>query len=167
MASANRLIDWRHFCRRSNKMAEMSVPAWPMPIHQTKLTIANPHPTGILIPQTPTPMVSKYAVPNSKTKTRMKESPNPTYQNRGVPCADRTMFPFPVYLRHIDALHTVVAFFHDAAAPHRDVRVSQRLEARGFKIRVLEKVEPAHFVRAIVGTIAGADAAVVNHVVQP
>src|SRR5438034_7854320 len=84
MASANRLIDWRHFCRRSNKMAEMSVPAWPMPIHQTKLTIANPHPTGILIPQTPTPMVSRYAVPNSKTKTRMKESPNPTYQNRGV-----------------------------------------------------------------------------------
>src|SRR6266550_5539137 len=86
MASANRLIDWRHFCRRSNKMAEMSVPAWPMPIHQTKLTIANPHPTGILIPQTPTPMVSRYAVPNSKTKTRMKEIPNPTYQNRGVRC---------------------------------------------------------------------------------
>ena len=60
------------------------MPACPMPIHQTKLTIANPHPTGTLIPQTPTPMVSRYAVANSKTKTRMKESPNPTYQNRGV-----------------------------------------------------------------------------------
>src|SRR4029453_16341309 len=77
--------------------------------------------------------------------------------------ADRTIFLFRVYLRDIDALNTVGAFFHNAAASHRNVRVSQRLETRGFKIRVLEKVEPAHFVRAIVGTIAGADAAIVNH----
>src|SRR4029434_1587143 len=80
--------------------------------------------------------------------------------------ADRTIFLFRVYLRDIDALHTVGAFFHDATAPHRDVGVSHRLQARRVKIGILEKVEPAHFVRAIVGAIAGADAAVVNHVVQ-
>src|SRR5882724_2425626 len=32
MASAKRLIDVRHFCWSSSKIAEMSVPAWPMPI---------------------------------------------------------------------------------------------------------------------------------------
>ena len=36
----------------------MNVPAWPMPIHQTKLTIANPHATGMLMPQMPTPLTS-------------------------------------------------------------------------------------------------------------
>ena len=29
-------------------MAEISVPAWPIPIHQTKLMIAKPHATGIV-----------------------------------------------------------------------------------------------------------------------
>ena len=36
-------------------MAEINVPAWPIPIHQTKLTIAKPQSTGILMPQMPTP----------------------------------------------------------------------------------------------------------------
>ena len=31
------------------------MPAWPIPIHQTKLTIAKPHAIGIRIPQMPTP----------------------------------------------------------------------------------------------------------------
>ena len=34
-------------------MAEISVPAWPMPIHQTKLTMSKPQPTGTLMPQMP------------------------------------------------------------------------------------------------------------------
>ncbi len=33
----------------------MNVPAWPIPIHQTKFVIAKPHATGILMPQMPTP----------------------------------------------------------------------------------------------------------------
>ena len=37
IASAARLIEVRHCCRNSRRMAEISVPAWPMPIHQTKL----------------------------------------------------------------------------------------------------------------------------------
>ena len=37
----------------------MNVPAWPMPIHQTKLTIAKPQATGMLMPQMPTPLTSR------------------------------------------------------------------------------------------------------------
>ena len=46
MASAKRLMELRHDCRSNNRMAEISVPAWPIPIHHTKLTMANPQPTG-------------------------------------------------------------------------------------------------------------------------
>ncbi len=35
----------------------MSVPAWPIPIHQTKLTMAKPHAAGIRMPQIPTPLI--------------------------------------------------------------------------------------------------------------
>ena len=31
----------------------MSVPAWPMPIHQTKLRMSKPQPTGTLTPKMP------------------------------------------------------------------------------------------------------------------
>jgi hypothetical protein len=58
IASANRLIDVRHCCRNSSRMAEISVPAWPMPIHQTKLMMSKPQPTGMLMPHTPTPLKS-------------------------------------------------------------------------------------------------------------
>ena len=59
MASAKRLIEVRHCCRNNSKIAEISVPACPMPIHHTKLTIANPQPTGMLMPQIPTPLISR------------------------------------------------------------------------------------------------------------
>ena len=42
-------------------MAEISVPAWPMPIHQTKLTMSKPQPTGMLMPQMPMPSTSEIA----------------------------------------------------------------------------------------------------------
>ena len=35
IASAKRLIELRHFCRVSSSMAEINVPAFPIPIHQT------------------------------------------------------------------------------------------------------------------------------------
>ena len=40
-------------------MAEMSVPAWPMPIHQTKLMMSKPQPMGMLGPHTPMPTKSR------------------------------------------------------------------------------------------------------------
>src|ERR1017187_8965167 len=71
IASAKRLIELRHVCLNSSRIAEISVPAWPMPIHQTKLMMANPHAPGIVTPQMPTPfrnshvsaMISSVATP--------------------------------------------------------------------------------------------------------
>src|SRR5262245_40478830 len=56
MASAARLTPVRQRWRNRNRIAEISVPAWPIPIHQTKLTISHPHITGCILPQTPTPV---------------------------------------------------------------------------------------------------------------
>jgi len=39
-------------------MAEMSVPAWPIPIQNTKLTIPNAQPTGTLLPHVPMPCMT-------------------------------------------------------------------------------------------------------------
>jgi hypothetical protein len=55
IASAKRLMLVRHFWRKRNSTAEMSVPAWPMPTHQTKLVMSQAQATGELFPQTPTP----------------------------------------------------------------------------------------------------------------
>ncbi len=55
IASAARLIDVRHRCRNRKRIAEISVPAWPMPTHHTKLTMAQPQPTGMFTPQMPVP----------------------------------------------------------------------------------------------------------------
>src|SRR5258706_13733901 len=63
MPSANRLIDVRQPCLSSSRIAEISVPAWPMPIHQTKLMIAKPQPIGMLTPQIPVPLMSSQVTP--------------------------------------------------------------------------------------------------------
>src|SRR5580698_7625273 len=55
IASAKRLIELRHVCLKSNRIAEISVPAWPIPIHHTKLMMAKPHAPGMVMPQIPTP----------------------------------------------------------------------------------------------------------------
>src|SRR5687767_4653474 len=46
IASANRLMPVRQFCRNRNKIALISVPAWPMPTQNTKFTMSNAHATG-------------------------------------------------------------------------------------------------------------------------
>src|SRR5580692_10556274 len=56
IASAKRLIELRHVCLNSSRIAEISVPAWPIPIHHTKLMMANPHAPGWVTPQMPTPL---------------------------------------------------------------------------------------------------------------
>jgi hypothetical protein len=40
----------------------MSVPAWPMPIHQTKLMMSKPQPTGWLLPQMPMPVRRSFVI---------------------------------------------------------------------------------------------------------
>ena len=56
IASAERLIDVRHFCLRRSRTAEISVPAWPMPTQNTKLVMSNAQPTVRLRPQVPMPV---------------------------------------------------------------------------------------------------------------
>ena len=61
MASANRLMELRQLWLSSSRMAEISVPAWPIPIHHTKFVMANPHITGVRSPQMPTPLANSSA----------------------------------------------------------------------------------------------------------
>jgi hypothetical protein len=77
MASANRLMLVRHSWRNNNRIALMSVPAWPMPIHQTKLVMSNAQPTGTFNPHTPMPLISSQATDANRTIIRRNEMPNP------------------------------------------------------------------------------------------
>ncbi len=47
IASAERLIAVRHFCRSKKRIAEISVPAWPIPIQNTKFVMSTAQPTGL------------------------------------------------------------------------------------------------------------------------
>jgi len=56
IASADRLIEVRHRWRKSSRIAEISVPAWPMPTQNTKFVMSKAQPTVRLRPQTPMPV---------------------------------------------------------------------------------------------------------------
>src|SRR5262245_16316847 len=83
MPSANLLIDVRQPCFSSSRIAEMSVPAWPMPIHQTKLMIAKPQPTGMLTPQMPVPLSSSHVTAIPSIPMIMKPMETTMNQLRG------------------------------------------------------------------------------------
>src|SRR5271156_1571845 len=80
IASANRLMEVRHCWCKSSKIAEISVPAWPIPIHQTKLTMAKPQPMGMLMPQMPTPLVSSSPIIRFSNINKENEIANPNNQ---------------------------------------------------------------------------------------
>ncbi len=56
IASAARLTDVRQRWRSRKRMAEISVPAWPMPIQNTKLVMSKAQPTVRFSPQVPMPV---------------------------------------------------------------------------------------------------------------
>ena len=58
IASAERLMLMRQFWRNRKRMAEISVPAWPIPIQQTKFVMSHAQPTVFELPQTPMPVVT-------------------------------------------------------------------------------------------------------------
>ena len=65
-------------------MAEMSVPAWPIPIHQTKFTMAKPQPMGMLMPQMPVPLVNSQPMAKVSKPVRPKAIKKPMYQPKEV-----------------------------------------------------------------------------------
>ena len=84
IASENRLMDVRQSCFSSSKMAEIRVPACPMPIHHTKLTIANPQATGIMMPQIPTPRTNSHVTATISKFTNRNAHAKPVNICRGV-----------------------------------------------------------------------------------
>ena len=57
MTSAQRVTGRRHPAFTRRRIAEISVPAWLMPIQNTKFVMSNAQKTGQLRPQTPMPVV--------------------------------------------------------------------------------------------------------------
>ena len=84
MASANRLMELRQRWLSSSRMAEISVPAWPIPIHHTKFVMANPHITGVRMPQMPTPLASSSATASRNSSSRPKPTAKQANQKTGV-----------------------------------------------------------------------------------
>ena len=64
----------------------MKVPAWPMPIHQTKLAMAKPQPTGMFTPHTPTPLINNQvtAALNSINSEKAMAKPKSQVRVRGL-----------------------------------------------------------------------------------
>src|SRR3954471_22135919 len=87
---------------------------------------------------------------------------------RGLELAvlDQALLDARVDALALDALHAVRALFHDAAAAHGDVGIHAHPARPADVAVVLEEVETAHLVRAVVAAIPRADAAVVGHLVQ-
>ena len=90
MASAKRLMEFLQPCLKSSRIAEISVPAWPIPIHQTKLMMAKPHATGCVIAQMPTPFRNSHVTATSSITVSEPKKANMPNQPSGV-CGVRTM----------------------------------------------------------------------------
>ncbi len=71
-------------------MAEIRVPAWPIPIHQTKLMMAKPQATGWVMPQMPTPLRKSQVTAIITSVATLEASRKPPNQPSGV-CEVRTI----------------------------------------------------------------------------
>jgi len=65
-------------------MAEIRVPAWPMPIHQTKLMMSKAHPTGTLLPQMPIPVKTRFVIVSIRIIVIEKAMAKPMNHQIGV-----------------------------------------------------------------------------------
>ncbi len=73
-------------------MAEIRVPAWPMPIHQTKLRMAKPQPTGMSMPQMPTPFEEQDHGFEEEELEDGEGDPRIRDTSRGASCGCRTIW---------------------------------------------------------------------------
>src|SRR6266850_4961471 len=84
IASAERLIEVRHFCRKRKRIAEISVPAWPIPIQNTKFVMSNAQPTGTLSPQMPIPSQKSHETATPRTPRSATAGMKKNHQPIGV-----------------------------------------------------------------------------------
>src|ERR1700677_1500377 len=101
IASAKRLIELRHCCLKRSRIAEISVPAWPMPIHQTKLMMANPQATGMVIAQMPVPTRNSQVTAVSSTVAPAPARLNNANQPIGVEGVSTMLAIFSVIDRKV------------------------------------------------------------------
>ena len=67
-------------------MALISVPAWPIPIHQTKLVMPKAQPTGMLLPHIPMPLATVTATASASTPVPARPMSNSASQPRCGAC---------------------------------------------------------------------------------
>ena len=84
IASAARLIEVRHFWRKRKRIAEISVPACPMPIQNTKFVMSQAQPTGTLRPQTPIPSQNSQETATPSRPRSAREGRKKSHQPSGV-----------------------------------------------------------------------------------
>src|SRR5215216_3862665 len=87
IASAERLMEVRHFWRSKYKIAEISVPACPIPIQKTKFVISHAHPTGMLFPHVPTPVEIRYPIQKRPKVAILAVTAKHTHHQRGAGCS--------------------------------------------------------------------------------
>ena len=84
IASAARLIEVRHFCRKRKRIAEMSVPACPMPTQNTKFVMSHAQPTGTLSPQMPIPSQKSHETATPRRPRSARAGMKKNHQPIGV-----------------------------------------------------------------------------------
>ncbi len=67
-------------------MALMSVPAWPMPIHQTKLMMPKAQATGMLLPHIPMPLAMVMVMAAKSMPVPARPMKSNIHQPRGAFC---------------------------------------------------------------------------------
>src|SRR5688572_10519786 len=84
IASAARLIDVRQVWRKRKRIAEMSVPACPIPIQNTKFVMSHDQPTGTLRPQMPIPSQNSHETATPRMLRSATEGMKKSHQPIGV-----------------------------------------------------------------------------------
>ena len=84
IASAARLIEVRHVCRKRKRIAEMSVPACAIPTQNTKFVMSHAQPTGTLSPQMPIPSQKSHETATPRRPRSARDGRKKSHQPIGV-----------------------------------------------------------------------------------
>src|SRR3569833_611377 len=156
MASAKRLIEARQFWLSRISTAEISVPAWPMPIHHTVLVIMKPQAAGILRPAVPMPLMISHVTEHRNSIANKKQIANPSQNHFGRRPASGTLAIRPAMAGSLGA--PLIAW-SDTVAHLREIRRARPRAERG-KHRVARRLRLLrHHPRGFVLDVAETDGA--------